>query len=140
MIVCWRMKAQSASSSGAGLVQDRVGDGDLADVVQLGRAHHDVEVLGVQAQARAHPARELGDVVHVTLQVGLALAQDGEQDLARLALRGPAAVLERVHAVVGQLQRVGGRARVGGEGDEAVGGVDRRRDPRARRARPAPRP
>src|SRR5512133_1027793 len=31
----------------AGLVQDRVRDGDLADVVQLGGADHDVEVLGI---------------------------------------------------------------------------------------------
>ena len=111
MIVCWRMKAPVGLVERAGLVQDRVGDGDLADVVQLGRAHHDVEVLGVEAQARAHQARELGDVVHVALQVGLALAQDGQQDLARLALRRAAAVLERVHAVVGQPQRVGGGRR-----------------------------
>ena len=125
MIVCWRMKVQSASSSGPGLCRIASGIGDLADVVQLGGAHHDVEVLGVEAQARAHRARELGHVVHVALQIGLAFAQDGEQDLARLARVDAAAVLERVHAVVGQPQRLGGVARVAGERDQAVGGVDR---------------
>ena len=122
----------------AGLVQDRVRDGDLADVVQLGGADHDVEVLGVEAQARAHRARELGDVVHVALQVGLALAQDGEQHLARLALGRAAAVLEGVHAVIGQAQRVGGGVGVGGQRDQAVGGVDREGVARAPPARPAP--
>ena len=109
----------------AGLVQDGVRDGDLADVVQLGRADHDVEVFGVEAQARADRAGQLGDVVHVALQVGLALAEHGEQHLAGLALGRAAAVLEGVHAVVGQTQRVGGGLGVARERDEAERGVDR---------------
>ena len=50
MIVCWRISAHSAVVERAGLVQDRVGHGDLADVVQLGGAHEHVERLGVQAE------------------------------------------------------------------------------------------
>ncbi len=34
------------------LVQDRVGDGELADILQLGGTHHDVEL----SEVKAHPA------------------------------------------------------------------------------------
>ena len=45
----------------AGLVEDRVGDEDLADVVELGGADDGVEVLAVQADAAGERGRQLGD-------------------------------------------------------------------------------
>ena len=45
MIVCWRMRRHSLSLSGPGLVEDLVGDGELAEVVKLGRAAKLVELF-----------------------------------------------------------------------------------------------
>ena len=40
-----------------GLVEDRVGDGDLADVVQLGGGGDQVELLGAPARAAGATSR-----------------------------------------------------------------------------------
>ena len=45
MIVCWRISAHSLSLERPGLVEDLVGHGELAEVVQLGRAAQLVELL-----------------------------------------------------------------------------------------------
>ena len=58
MIVCWRSSCHSADVERAGLVEDLLGDRDLADVVELGRADHDVELLARQPQPHRHPARQ----------------------------------------------------------------------------------
>ena len=60
----------------AGLVQDLVRDRHLADVVQLGRAHDLVQLLGEQRQPRADAHRELRDALQVVRR-GRARARAG---------------------------------------------------------------
>src|SRR5215207_3090156 len=86
----------------AGLVEDRVRHRHLADVVKLGRADDLVAALAGDPQlARGHGG-EGADLGEVLAEVGLALAQDLEQDLGALAARrrAPRALLA-VHALVG---------------------------------------
>ena len=109
----------------ARLVQDVVGHGDLADVVQLRGAGEHVELLGVEPELAPGPRRQLGDVGHVAPQFRLALGQHLHQHVARLPAAGRAArVLVRVHALVGQLQRRLRARGLGGDLDDPVGGAD----------------
>ena len=97
----------------ARLVQDRVRDRHLSDVVQLRGANRLVELLGQQLQALADPARQLSDGRHVLAQLGVSLAQRLQQDVARLpAGGGSALLLLRVHALVGDLERQRGVPRL----------------------------
>jgi hypothetical protein len=90
------------------LAEDRVGDGDLADVVQLGRAGDLVELLAPHAEAARDGDGQLGDGAGVLAQRGLARVQGADEDVARLlADRRRLAVLARVHALVGDAQRRG---------------------------------
>jgi len=91
------------------LVEDRVGDRDLADVVQLRRALDVVEHRFGHAHALADRSGESRDLTGVLVQLGVALGEDAQDDVARLLLGGDAAcALVRVHALVGRHQR-GGR-------------------------------
>ena len=80
-----------------------VGDGDLADVVQLGRADQLVELLGVQARARGRRPRRARPRRRVVVEVGSRSAMHPHEQVARLAARAAAAAaLAGVHALVGQ--------------------------------------
>ena len=56
------------------LVQDRVGHGNLADVVELRGARDLVKLLGVEMDRVAELDRELGDASQVTVELRLPLA------------------------------------------------------------------
>ena len=88
-------------------VQDRVGDRDLADVVQRGGAA-DLEQLGVvEAELAPDGADEVGDVLDVLVQLAVVLGGDPQQHLVDGLVAGaPAAALVGVHALVGAAQRV----------------------------------
>ena len=105
-IVCWRMNSHSVASRAAGLVEDRVGDADLADVVQLGGAGDLVDLLAGHAEAARDGDRELGDLAGVLAQVGLLGLHRAHEHVARLLAGARAPVLVRVHALVGELQRL----------------------------------
>ena len=112
MMVWRRMNSHSASSSGAGLVEDRVGDGHLADVVQRGGVADVVDLLGVELQAPRDGLGQLGHAADVLAQLGVALGQRAQQHVAALvARRAAAAVLVGVHALVGDAQRLAGVVR-----------------------------
>ena len=55
----------------ARLVQDRVGDAHLADVVQFGGAHDLLEALAADAEAPGDCDRARGDPARVIFEVGL---------------------------------------------------------------------
>ena len=88
-------------------VQDRVGDRDLADVVQRGGAA-DLEQLGVvEAELAPDRAGEVGDVLDVLVQLAVVLGGDAQQHLVHGLVAGAAAAaLVGVHALVGEPQRV----------------------------------
>ncbi len=67
-----------------GLVENRVGDGDLADVMKLRGPDERFELLAGQTQPQGHRACHRGDVVEVLGQAWLMLGQDLEQDLREL--------------------------------------------------------
>ena len=72
MIGVLRISARSSSVSGAGLEQDRVGHGDLADVVQQ-EAELDLRVVGhVEPAARAIAQPVGRDALGVLAGVGVA--------------------------------------------------------------------
>ena len=76
------MKAHSSSSSGPGLRDDRVGDRDLADVVQLGGEQDVFELLAVEAELAADGAGEVGDAAEMALEAGMALGEGAQQHVA----------------------------------------------------------
>ena len=95
----------------AGLVEDRVGDGHLAHVVQLGGHAHVVERLAFEAEVAADGLGELGHAAEMALEAGMALGKGAQQHVGALALgRGAAGVLVRVHALVGDEQRLARRS------------------------------
>ena len=106
MIVWRRMSAHSLGVQRPGLVEDRVGDRDLADVVQVGGVAHLDRPLGAEARAARRPRRRGPATVEVwSPSSGSRSASAVQQDVAALAAgRRPAAVLARVHALVGELQ------------------------------------
>ena len=125
MTVWRRMNACLVLVERAGLGEDRVGHGDLADVVQLGGAGDGLARLGVEPHRGRERARELGHGARVGEQLGLALADHAQQHVAALARRGVrAALLLGVHAAVGELERGLGVRGVAGELDDADRGVD----------------
>ena len=96
-----------------GLVEDRVGDRDLADVVQRGGVADVVDLLLVEPQAAGDRLGQLGHAADVLAQLGVALGQRAQQHVAALAARrAAAAVLVRVHALVGDAQRLAGVVRL----------------------------
>src|SRR3954451_6940517 len=106
----------------ARLVENRVGHGDLADVVQLRRAHHLVELLAAESEVGGNGARQVGDVVDVLAQLRLALLERLEQRARRLAAdrEAPPPRLLRVEPLVGQLEHGRGGGRVAGDHHEAA--------------------
>ena len=110
----------------AGLVEDRVGDGDLAHVVQLRRLAQVLELLGQQAEPLADRDGELRHAVDVGPERGMALRQRAQQHVARLAPgRDAAAVLLQVHALVRDVEGVLGAGGLRRAADLAVGAGDR---------------
>src|SRR6185312_14093828 len=98
---------------GSRLVDDGVWDGDLADVVQRGGVAYLGEILAVDAGAAGDLGGELGDAVLVVAEIGVALGQRANQDVAALAPRGGApGVLLGVHGLVGLAHGLGRVARV----------------------------
>ncbi len=53
------------------LVENRVGDAHLADIVQLGGAEDLVELLATDVEAAGDADREMRDVTGVLIEVGL---------------------------------------------------------------------
>ena len=87
-------------------MQDRVGHGDLADVVELRGARHLVELLGVEMDRLSELDREPGDAPQVLVELRLPLAQHTEEHVSHLTLRRTgAAALRRVHPAVREAQR-----------------------------------
>jgi hypothetical protein len=110
---------------GAGLVEDRVGNRHLSDVVELGRAGDGGALRLRHPQLVRHGLGELRHRVAVGAELGGALLQDPDEnglDLGRL--RGTARVLIRIHPLVGELQRDGRVVRLSGQLRRAEGGRD----------------
>jgi hypothetical protein len=108
------------------LVEDGVGDGDLAHVVQLGGDPDVVERLALQAQVAAHRFGQVRHTAEVPLEAGVALGERAREHVGALAPRRRAAgVLVCVHPLVGGEQRVGRDGRLLRDGDGAIGGGDR---------------
>ena len=70
-----------------GLLQDGVGDADLADVVQLGRAGDLVDLLAVHAEPPRDGDGELSHLAGVLAQVGLFGLYGAHEDVTRLLAR-----------------------------------------------------
>ena len=100
---------------GAGLVHDRVRDRDHADVAQLGGTGDLVDLLRRERQALGQLARQLADIAQGVEHALAPFLERAHQHVAHLAAgRGTAAGLLRVHALIGELERVSG-----------VGGLER---------------
>jgi len=108
----------------SGLVEDRVGDGALADVVQLGCDSDPLNVELWKAALTAHRLRQLGDVACVVVQVGAALAEGGEQHVRALATGRCTPDLLLVHALIGESQRILSRRRLGADANAAERAAD----------------
>src|SRR5439155_19380172 len=109
-----------------GLVQDRFGDRDLADVVQLRRLAHGLDVLELEAEAPRSGLREQRDVARVAVEIRVALGERPQQHVGGLAAdRAATAALARVHPLVGEPQGVGGVGRLLAEDHRAPGARDR---------------
>ena len=72
-MVCWRISSHSTGVQAARLLQDRVRHSHLADVVQVSSQGEVLELLPPTDPALADPHRQLGDLVEVVPQLGLAL-------------------------------------------------------------------
>ena len=104
-----------------GLVEDRVGNGHLADVVKLGRAHEDLDVLPLEAEAAADRSGQRRDLAEVLAQRGPTLAQSLEEDVGALANGAVAAtVLVTVPALIGEPKRSRRVPRLDGKDDRPV--------------------
>jgi hypothetical protein len=77
------MSASSSSQLGR-LVEDRVGDEDLADVVQLGGPDDGVQRLVAQADVAGEASRELGDGAVVARHARDAVRELAAQAVGRL--------------------------------------------------------
>src|SRR4051812_29171289 len=72
----------------AGLLEDRVGDSKLADVVQLGCELQILELRGLEAEATPNLARERRDVLDMLAEPRLALGQRAQERLVCRAAVG----------------------------------------------------
>ena len=116
----WRLTtAYSSSSSGPGFLQDHVGDGELADVVQQPADRERAEVPLRQAEALADLHGPQRDPARVLLGVGVALPELDRRARGR-ASRGSAPRSARARPRRGR-RRAGATAR--------CGEVERDRDP-----------
>ena len=111
MIVCWRMYSHSSASSARGAW--RIASGiAILPMSWSAAARRRVDQVGrVEAELAADGLGELGDVVDVVAQVAVMLGGDAQQHVVHGLVDGaPAAALVRVHALVGDPQRVRGVA------------------------------
>ena len=119
--VCCRTKLHSSGIERAGLGQYRLGKTDLADVVQRGRTGELVQLLAGQAEPAANREREPCDPVGARRQVRLVGTDDLEEDVVGLLARTRMTpVLARIHALVGELERIVDRARLVWEQDRSA--------------------
>ena len=109
----------------ARLAEDAVRHRNLADVVELGGADQHVQRFGIEPHAATDGGRERSDLVVVGVEIRLALGHDADQQVASLLAAGAAAAaLARVHALVGEAERLGRVLGVLRKHDQAVGGRD----------------
>ncbi len=107
------------------LRQDLLGDRDLPDVVELGRAADPRELVGLEAESVRDRLREVGDLVAVLAELWVAFEEGANQDVPALGLGGqPPAVLLRVHPLVGLPQRLLRVRRVLGDPHDPVRAPD----------------
>ena len=96
----------------ARLVQDRVGDRGLADVVELGRERDQLDLVLGEPEPLGGPLGQPGHAAEVLAQLDAPFAENLEQDVGALAAgRGPAGLV-LVHALVGEAQCIGRRERL----------------------------
>jgi hypothetical protein len=107
------------------LREDRVGDGDLAEVAQVARLDGVPDVVGREIHAAGYPLDQRSDLLQLVVQLGVALVQRMKQHVLALVVRGPSLpALLGVHALVRQAQRLGGVLGLHGQQGVAVGRVD----------------
>ena len=107
--VCSCTNRHSSSVSGPRLLQDRVGDGDLADVVQLGGVADLLDLVLRELEEAGDVDRELGDVGEVVDEARVALDERAQQDVLALpAGRALPPVLLRVHPLIRDPKRLDG--------------------------------
>ena len=110
----------------AGLVEDRARDGDLADVVQLGRDHDALDLVLVETEAARDLRGQRRHLVGVPPQLGHALLHRAPQHARALqAGRHAPAVLLGVEAAVRHAQRLVGVIGVARQRGGAGGRPDR---------------
>ena len=85
MIVWRRMNSHSPASRRPGLAQDRVRDGDLADVVQLGGVTDLGDLAGREPEHARRRLGELGHRAEVHADLRVALDERAQQHVAALA-------------------------------------------------------
>ena len=93
-----------------GLAQDRLGDRDLADVVQLGAEGDQLDLIAGQPERRAVPIARRSTSATWSVRCGSRWAS-AESSVRATSCGGPRAtrrVLVRVHALVGEPQRLRG--------------------------------
>src|SRR6185295_13568386 len=107
------------------LAQDFVGNRDLAEVVELGRAPEHVDLLRIHAQLAAHRDGDAGHVLLVIRWLELAVAQDADQQVMGPGFEAAGAnALLLVHAAVGDPQRLAGYQGLVGKRHGARRGAD----------------
>ena len=107
-----------------GLLEHGVRNGDLADVMQLGRDRQLLEVTAVEAELHPDGNRHRRDAAHVLAQLGIPFVHRLEQRDVRLRAAQPRHVLLRVEPAVGERERRRGVPRFGRDDGRA----ERRRD------------
>src|SRR5687767_6519312 len=101
------------------LVQDRVRDADLADVVQQGRGLHAGDLVRVQGERAGDPDGQLHDCLGVVAGVAVALEKGGRQADDGVAAR----VVLRAHVLLPAAHDHGAAAAIGTGLLDAAAGV-----------------
>jgi hypothetical protein len=110
----------------AGLVQDGVRDGDLADVVQLGGEADPHDLVRCQPESRRGVRRQGGDIARVLAEIRAVLGEEPQQDVGALTpSRHAAGRLLLIHALVGEQQRRLGSLGVGRQHRDTERAADR---------------
>ena len=119
--VCWWMNAPLAGLERVRLVQERIGNRDLADVVELGRLYELIDLGLRELEQLGRLGGELGDAVSMPGEQRVPLHQHAQEGIGRLASRRRAlAVLLVVHPLICNAQGGRGVAGLVRDPDEAV--------------------
>ena len=114
--VCWRTKLHSSESSGPGLVRMASGMPTLPTSCSAAARASSSICSPARPSRAADREREPRDPVGARRQIRLVGADDLDEDVVGLLSRaGVAALLARIHPLVGELQRIVDRARLVGE-------------------------